>query len=172
MALAAAGIYVLAGGRLEADDFVGVAAAFASGACWATYILVGGRVAREWPDGRGLTLAMVVAALLVVPVAVVGSDLRPLFVTPAALAGGAVIALFSSAIPYSVEIAALRRLPAATFGVLMSLEPAIAAIVGFLLLGQVLGHADLAAIVCVAAASAGASVSARRRAAPGELELA
>jgi inner membrane transporter RhtA len=114
---------------------------------------------------------MVVAAVLIVPVTLVGSDVRPLLAAPAALAGGVAIALFSSAIPYTAEIAALRRLPAATFGVLMSIEPAIAAAVGFLLLGQVLHGMDLAAIAFVALASAGASLSARRFAAtPGQLE--
>jgi len=84
-----------------------------------------------------------------------------------------VVALFSSAIPYSAEMAALRRLPVATFGVLMSLEPAIAALVGFLFLRQVLQVTDVVAIVCVALASAGASLSARRGdTAPGELEAA
>jgi len=171
VAMAGAGIYVLAGGRLEAADLVGVAASLGAGICWGLYIVTGRRVAREWPDGRGLTLAMVVAAVLIVPVALVGSDVRPLLAAPAALAGGVAIALFSSAIPYTAEIAALRRLPAATFGVLMSIEPAIAAAVGFLLLGQVLRGEDLAAIAFVALASAGASLSARHFAAtPGELE--
>jgi inner membrane transporter RhtA len=171
--LAAAGIYILAGGRLQADDLVGVVAVFGAGLCWATYILVGGRVAREWPDGRGLTLAMLVASALIVPVTLTLSDVRPLLVVPAALAGGGVVALFSSAIPYTTEIAALRRLPPATFGVLMSLEPAIAAGVGFLLLGQILDATDLMAIAFVAVASAGASLSARRvMATPGELEAA
>lgn len=171
VAMAGAGIYVLAGGRLEAADLVGVAASLGAGICWGLYIVTGRRVAREWPDGRGLTLAMVVAAVLIVPVALVGSDVRPLLAAPAALAGGVAIALFSSAIPYTAEIAALRRLPAATFGVLMSIEPAIAAAVGFLLLGQVLHGEDLAAIAFVALASAGASLSARHFAAtPGELE--
>jgi inner membrane transporter RhtA len=164
--MAAAGIYILAGGRLEADDLVGVAAVFGAGFCWALYIGIGGRVAREWPDGRGLTLAMLVASALILPVTLGLSDVRPLVVAPLALAGGVVIALFSSVIPYSAEIAALRRLPAATFGVLMSLEPAIAAAVGFVLLGQVLATSDLVA-------SAGASISARRLVtAPGELESA
>ena len=169
--LAAAGIYILAGGRMEADDVVGLVAVSGAGLCWAIYIHVGGRVARYWPDGGGLTLAMVVASLLVLPVTLVLSDVRPLLLAPLALAGGVVVALFSSAIPYTLELAALRRLPAATFGVLMSLEPAIAAAVGFLLLNQVLGLRDLVAIACVAIASAGASLSARRLAAtPGELE--
>ena len=171
--MAAAGIYILAGGRLEADDLVGVAAVFGAGFCWALYIGIGGRVAREWPDGRGLTLAMLVASALILPVTLGLSDVRPLVVAPLALAGGVVIALFSSVIPYSAEIAALRRLPAATFGVLMSLEPAIAAAVGFVLLGQVLATSALVAIAFVALASAGASISARRLVtAPGELESA
>ena len=170
VAMAGAGIYILAGGRLEADDLVGVMAVFGAGFCWALYIGIGGRVAREWPDGRGLTLAMVVASALVVPVTLTLSDVRPLLVAPLALAGGLVVALFSSVIPYTFEIAALRRLPAATFGVLMSLEPAIAAAVGFFLLGQVLAATDLLAIGFVALASAGASISARRLVtAPGEL---
>ena len=173
VALAGAGIYILAGGRVGADDFVGVAAVFGAGFCWALYIGVGGRVAREWPDGRGLTLAMVVASAAILPVTLTLSDVRPLLVVPAALAGGVVIALMSSAIPYTLEIAALRRLPAATFGVLMSLEPAIAAGFGFLLLGQVLRTLDLFAIAMVAVASAGASLTARRLSAtPGELEAA
>jgi inner membrane transporter RhtA len=171
VALAGSGIYILAGGRLNADDAIGVAAVFAAGFCWALYIVVGGRLALYWPDGRGLTLAMVVAAVLVLPVVLVASDVRPLLAAPLALAGGMVVALFSSAIPYTAEIAALRRLPAATFGVLMSLEPAIAAGVGFILLGQTLHAADLVAIGCVAFASAGASLSARRLVpVPGELE--
>jgi inner membrane transporter RhtA len=169
--LAAAGIYVLAGARLTADDAVGVFAAAASGLCWAIYILVAARVAHHWPDGRGLSLAMVVASLAILPVMLSFSDPRPMLVVPSALLGGLTIALFSSAIPYTAELAALRRLPAHTFGVLMSLEPAIAAIVGFLVLGQVLGWHDLVAIGCVVAASAGASLSARRLTAiPGELE--
>jgi inner membrane transporter RhtA len=173
VALAAAGIYILAGGRLVADDAVGIIAVFIAGGCWALYIVFGRRVAQHWPDGRGLSLAMVVASVVVLPVTFAMSDVRPLLAAPLAIAGGIVVALFSSAIPYTLEIAALRRLPAATFGVLMSLEPAIAAGVGFALLGQVLRLPDLAAIALVAAASAGASLSARHYSAvPGEMETA
>ena len=173
VALAGAGIYVLAGGRLEADDAVGVIAAAASGLCWAIYIGVAGKVARHWPDGRGLTLSMLVATALILPVTLTLSDVRPLLVAPLALAGGVAIGLFNSAIPYTTELAALRRMSAATFGVLMSLEPAIATVVGFVMLGQVLSAPELAAIACVALASAGASISARRFVtAPGALESA
>lgn len=169
--LAAAGIYALAGGRLVADDAIGIVAVFIAGFCWALYILVGRRMSQYWPDGRGLSVAMVVASLLVMPVTLGFSDARPVLAAPLAIAGGMVVAVFSSAIPYTLEIAALRRLPAATFGVLMSLEPAIAALVGFILLGQVLHTPDLLAIAMVAVASAGASLSARRLATtPGELE--
>jgi inner membrane transporter RhtA len=171
--LAAAGIYSLAGGRLNADDAIGVLAVIVAGGCWATYILTGRRMARHWPDGRGLSLGMLVASLLVIPTTLLLADVRPLLAAPLALGAGLIVALFSSAIPYTAEIAALRRLPAATFGVLMSLEPAIAAIVGFVFLGQVLDLTDIAAIACVALASAGASLSARRLATtPGELEAA
>jgi inner membrane transporter RhtA len=171
VALAAAGIYVLAGGRLASDDALGVAAVFLAGGCWAMYILVGGRVARYWTDGRGLSLAMIVASILVLPVSVSLSDFRPLLGAPLALAGGVAVALFSSSLPYTLEIAAMRRLRAGTFGVLLSLEPAIAALAGFVVLGQVLHPQDLAAIGCVAVASAGASLSARRlQVAAGELE--
>lgn len=173
VALAATGIYVLAGARINADDAVGVAAVVVAGGCWALYILVGRKVAGHWPDGRGLSLAMVVASLVVIPATLVLSDVQPLASAPVAVAGGIVVALSSSAIPYTLEMAALRRLPAATFGVLMSLEPAIAAVVGFVALGQVLDMPDLFAIACVVLASAGSSVSARRLAtAPGELEAA
>jgi inner membrane transporter RhtA len=171
VALAGAGIYILAGGRLVADDALGLMAVFGAGACWALYIVTGRRMARYWPDGRGLTLAMIVASVAVLPVAFGMSDFRPLASAPLAIVAGLAVALFSSALPYTFEIAALRRLRAATFGVLMSLEPAIAATVGFLLLGQVLHLTDLIAIACVALASAGASLSARRLVAvPGELE--
>ncbi|HEX8939611.1 MAG TPA: EamA family transporter [Candidatus Limnocylindrales bacterium] len=171
--LAAAGIYLLAGGRLSADDLLGVAAAFVAGGCWATYILAGGRVARLWPDGRGLSLAMLVATAVIVPVTLLGPGFGGLVAAPLAIGGGLVVALFSSAIPYTLEIAALGRVRSATFGVLMSLEPAIAALVGLVVLGQLLDLPEVVAIGLVAVASAGASLSARGlEVAPGELEAA
>jgi inner membrane transporter RhtA len=173
VALAAGGIWVLTGGRLNADDALGVAAVFCAGGFWALYIVVGGRFARDWPDGRGLGLAMIVASAVVLPVAASLSDFRPLLASPAAIGGGLVVALLGSTIPYTLEVAALRRMRAATFGVLLSLEPAIAAILGFVILGQVLHTLDLAAIACVAVASAGASITARRlRVTAGEMESA
>ncbi len=171
VALAAAGIWVLAGGRLVAGDALGVLAAFVAGSCWAAYILVGGRVARAWPGGDALTAALIVASLLVGPLALVAGDLLGAVMLPEVVAAGLVVAVFASAVPYRLEIAALGRMAASTFGVLMSLEPAIAAVVGFVVLGQVLTAPEIAAIAAVAVACAGASWSARRgRVAPGELE--
>jgi len=169
--LAAVGIWLLAGGRLAASDVVGVAAAFGAGGCWAIFIVVGGRMSRAWPDGRGLTVTMTVAALLVLPIAIAGGSIAAFAEEPAILLGGLAIALLSSTIPYTLELAALRRLSSATYGVLMSLEPAVAAIVGFLLLGQVLSPAEVVAIVLVGVASAGASITSRAlEIVPAELE--
>jgi len=162
--LAGSGIFILAGGRLNADDVVGVAFALLAGLFWAFYIVAGARLSRVWPDGRGLGAAMLVGGvLLAVPaVAVGGSRL----LDPYVLAAGAIVATFSSVIPYTLELAALRHLPPPVFGVLMSLEPAIAALVGAVFLGQLLGTADVLAIGLVVVASAGASLRSGRRPAP------
>jgi inner membrane transporter RhtA len=171
--LAAIAIYILTGGRVVADDALGVAAAFAAGALWALYIPIGGRVARDWPDGRGLSVAMLVAAVISLSVAVATGTFAQAFSSPPLIVGGLVIALFSSAIPYSLEIAALHRIPASTFGVLTSIDPAVAAVVGFIVLGEALSPPEVAAIAMVVVASAGASLSARSLpVVPGELESA
>ena len=94
-----------------------------------------------FPGGRGLAIAMVAGALLVAPAGLAqgGTEL----LAPAILAQAAVVALASSVIPYSLELESLRRIPARVFGVLMSLEPAVAALAGFVVLGQALGAGDL-----------------------------
>jgi inner membrane transporter RhtA len=152
--LAGAGILLLAdpGGGF---DGVGVALALLAGAFWAAYILVSARMGRTIPGQSGLALAMVVAAALVLPAGIAdgGADL----LDPAVLAIGLGVAILSSAIPYSLEFEALRRLPAGVFGVLMSLEPAMAALAGFVVLGEVLDARELAAIGLVVVASAGAA---------------
>jgi inner membrane transporter RhtA len=171
--LAATGIYLLAGARLTADDALGVTAAFGAGACWAAFILLGGRLARAWPDGRGLSVTLGVAALAVLPVALAAGAVGSILADPGVLVGGVALAAFSSAIPYTLELLAMRRMPSSTYGVLMSLEPAVAAVVGFALLGQLLTPTDLVGISLVGVASAGASITARRlEVAPGELESA
>jgi inner membrane transporter RhtA len=151
--LAAAGILLLT--RPSGDlDTTGIALALTAGGFWAVYILVGARIGRAFPGGTGLALAMGVGAVLMLPpgIAAGGSELLD-----ARVAGiGFAVALLSSAIPYSFEIEALRRLAVGTFGVLMSLEPAVAALVGLVALGQDLATVEVVGIGLVIAASAGA----------------
>jgi inner membrane transporter RhtA len=153
VALAAAGVVLLAGPAGDPDP-IGVAFALAAGFFWGSYILLSARVGRALPGGSGLALAMVVsAALLVVPGVIdAGGDLLDL----RAVAIGAAVALLSSVIPYSFELEALRRLSTGVFGVLMSLEPAVAALVGLIALSQGLAFAEAVGIGLVTAASAGA----------------
>jgi inner membrane transporter RhtA len=155
-ALAAVGIVLLSdpfGG--DGLDGVGVVLILCAAACWALYILIAQRASRVFDGSEGLALAMVVAALVpVIPgVAEAGSTL----LEPQFLAMGLGVALLSSVVPYSLETEALRRMPANVFGVLMSLEPAVAALAGFLVLGQGLGVRELIAIGFVVAASVGVS---------------
>ncbi len=153
-ALAAAGILLLAPDLGAGLDALGVALALLAGVFWAAYILLSARVGRAFAGGDGLALAMLVSAVLILPAGIVagGADL----LSAEVLAIGLAVAMLSSAIPYSLELEALRRLPRSTFGVLMSLEPAIAATIGFIALGQDLATREVIAIVLVVAASAGA----------------
>jgi inner membrane transporter RhtA len=157
--LAALGIVLLSnpfGG--QGLDPVGVVLILAAAACWAAYILIAQRATHVFDGSEGLALAMVVAALVpVIPgIAEAGSAL----LQPDLLALGFGVALLSSVVPYSLETEALRRMPANVFGVLMSLEPGVAALAGFLVLGQALGVRELVAIGLVVAASVGVSRSA------------
>lgn len=156
--MAGAGIVLLArgGGGVEV---AGVLFALLAAAFWAAYILLSVRAGRAFPGGSGLALAMAVGAALVLPfgVAESGADL----LVPSVLLAGFGVALLSSAIPYSLELEALRRMPSRVFGILMSLEPAMAALAGFVILGQGLAVRQIMAIALVGAASAGASLSAR-----------
>jgi inner membrane transporter RhtA len=158
--LAAAGILLLS--DLGGDgglDGLGVALALTAGGFWAAYILLSARVGRAFPGGAGLTLAMLVATVPLAPVGIAsgGGDL----LVPWILLVGAAVGVLSSAIPYTLELEALRRLPVGVFGVLMSLEPAVAALAGFVVLGEELATREVAAILLVVAASAGAAYGAR-----------
>jgi len=153
-ALALGGVFLLGGGGFGGVDPVGVAFALAAGAMWAGYIVFSARTGRRFPQADGLALAMAVAALLILPLGIATSGSRLL--DPTTLGLGSAVALLSSVLPYTLELLALRRLPAATFAILMSLEPALAAAAGFLILGQALSAAEAAAIALVIAASIGA----------------
>ncbi|MEU8616516.1 EamA family transporter [Streptomyces sp. NPDC048623] len=142
------------GGGLDGLDPVGVVCAFAAGAMWATYIVFNARTGRRFPQADGLALAMGVGAVISLPFGIVSAGDRLL--VPSTIGLGLAVALMSSVLPYTLELLALRRLPAPTFAILMSLEPAIAATAGFLVLHQSLGLTDALAIALVIAASMGA----------------
>lgn len=153
--LAAAGILLLVDPGGGSVDPLGLLLVFAAAAAWAAYILLAARAGQRFTGGRGLALAMVVAAF--VPLAPGVAEAGAGLLAPGHLAVGAAVALLSSVIPYSLEMEALRRMPREVFGVLMSLEPAVAALAGFLVLGQDLGARELSAIGLVVAASIGAT---------------
>jgi inner membrane transporter RhtA len=161
VALAGGGILILTGGPFGGDDPLGVLSALNSGLFWAVYILAGARLGRVWPDGRGLGAAMVIAAALIAVPAIVlgGSRILQAEVLAAAL----LVALLASVVPYTLQLIALRTMAPGAFGVLMSLGPALGALAGFLILGQVLGLAEVAAIAMVVAASIGVSLGSRRQ---------
>ncbi|WBO69313.1 EamA family transporter [Streptomyces camelliae] len=152
--LALLGVFLLGGGGFSDLDPIGVGFALGAGAMWAVYILFSARTGRRFPQADGLALAMAVAALLFLPLGITSAGTRLL--NPTTVALGSAVALLSSVLPYTLELLALRRLPASTFAILMSLEPAIAATAGFLILGQSLSWTETAAITLVIAASIGA----------------
>jgi inner membrane transporter RhtA len=140
-------------------DLVGVAFALVAGAAWAAYILLSAQTGRRWPGLDGLAVASVVATLLLAPFAVAsgGAGLLDLRV----LALGAAVGMLSSVIPYSLEITALRTIRPAVFSILMSLEPAAAALAGVVVLQEFLSPLQLLAMACVVVASVGATRSHR-----------
>jgi len=155
VAIAAAGIIALTQGDTSHLNPLGVGLALLAGALWGTYIIVNARVGQAFSGGTGLALAMCVASVAIVPFGIAqgGSQL----LEPRSLALGAAIGLLSSAIPYSFEIEALRRIRPSVFGVLMSIEPAMAALAGFIVLGQGLSARTLFGMALVVVASVGAA---------------
>lgn len=165
VALAAGGIVALTHGQTHGLDGLGVGFALAAGSLWGCYILVNAQVGRTFTDGTGLALAMVVASAATLPFGIAQAGGR-LLALHSLLVGGAV-GMLSSAIPYTLEMEALRRIAAPVFGVLMSLEPGVAAIAGLLVLDQGLGLRAVGGIALVVLASVGAS---RRREAPAPVQ--
>jgi inner membrane transporter RhtA len=159
VALAAGGIVLIAAPGTDGLDPLGVAFALLAGGCWAAYILLSARTGRAFPQGSGLALAMCVAALLLVPVGLPAAG--PALLDAEVLLIGAAVAMLSSAIPYSAEFEALRLMPEHVFGVVLSLEPAVAALAGWLVLDQALGLREVAGIALVTAAVAGAVAGTR-----------
>ncbi|MET9427313.1 MULTISPECIES: EamA family transporter [unclassified Streptomyces] len=160
-ALALAGVVLLSGGGFDRLDPLGAVFALAAGAMWAAYILFSARTGRRFPQADGLALAMAVGAVLTLPLGIAEAGSKLL--VPSTIGLGLAVALMSSVLPYTLELLALRRLPAPTFAILMSLEPAIAATAGFLVLSQAMSLTDALAIALVVAASMGAVRSQARR---------
>ncbi|KRF07942.1 transporter [Nocardioides sp. Soil777] len=151
-----AGLGVLLLGFEPADLTVaGVLYALLAGAAWAAYILLSARTGARWPGLDGLAVASVLATLLLtVPAVVSGGDT---LLDGRVLLIGAMIGLLSSVIPYSCEMTALRTLPPSVFSILMSLEPAAAALAAIVILHEVITPLQGVAIACVIAASVGAT---------------
>ncbi|GAB2582363.1 EamA family transporter [Streptomyces capparidis] len=159
--LALAGVCLLGGGGLDRLNPAGVAFALGAGAMWAAYIVLGARAGARFPQLDGLAIAMAVAALVSLPLGLGAAG--GALLEPGVLGLGLAIAVLSSGVPYTLELLALRRLPAATFAVLTSLAPALAALAGYLVLDQGLSLPQCAAIALVVAASAGALRTGGRR---------
>ncbi|WP_326798413.1 EamA family transporter [Streptomyces sp. NBC_01808] len=153
-ALALGGVVLLSGGGFGGLDPAGVAFALGAGCMWATYIVMSARAGARFPRADGLAIAMSVGAVISLPVGVASAGGR--LVDPATLGLGLAVAVMSSGLPYALDQFALRRLPAATFALMMSLAPAVAALAGYLVLDQGLTAVQCAAIGMVIAASIGA----------------
>ena len=158
--VAAAGIALITPWSGGGTDPLGVALALAAGVCWAAYILLGGRVSRIMPGGASVATGMLIASCVALPAAFATDGFARLTL-PLFLAGVGV-ALLSSAIPYTLEMVALKRLPARTFGILMSLEPAVAALLGVVVLHELLSFRQWLAVALIIGASAGSTLTSRR----------
>ncbi|WP_084622442.1 EamA family transporter [Demequina oxidasica] len=174
-ALAATGVALLGGSGLlhggsSALDLVGLAFAVGAAVMWAAYIVTARAAGAAMQGVVGLALAMVVGAVVTLPVA--GAMAGSALLKPEVLALGFAVAVLSSAIPYGIELSALRRMKAETFAILLALAPAIAALAGLVLLDQRLTWAISAGIALVTVAGVGAVASAGRRAVPAAEEVA
>ena len=166
--LAVAGLALLlpwGDGPLAADP-KGIAFALGAGAMWALYIVFGQKASRLMPGGYVTSIGITIGSMITVPIGLVHAGGAMFAWSSLAVALG--VALFSSAIPYSLDMVALRRLPARSFGIMMSLEPAVAAMSGLLILGEGLTLRQQFAIACVMVASFGSTSSARKVSVPQE----
>jgi inner membrane transporter RhtA len=136
-------------------DPVGVLFAVMAGVCWSFYILLSARVGRAFTGGNGLAIALLTGGLALLPIGILTAG--PRLLDARVLLVGLAVALLSAVIPYSLEMEALRSIPTRLFGVLMSTEPAVGALVGFIILRQILSPRAVAAIILIMAASIGAT---------------
>ena len=158
-ALAAGGVALLGLDTSNDVPLTGLLLAFVAGLFWAGYILASARVGQVLPGTSGLAVALAFAALLVLPFGLSGAS--AVVERPSLLVAALGVALLSSVISYGLELSALRRIPTQVFGILMSLEPAAAAIAGFAVLGEALGPREVVALVMVSLASGGITLARR-----------
>jgi inner membrane transporter RhtA len=152
--LAFTGVALLGYGGMTAIDVTGVCCALGAAACWGVFILCNARLGEAFPGFEGLALGMAIGAIVSLPGAVLTAG--TVLLEPSVLVVGLGVALLSTALPYALELMALRRIPAATFSVLTCTSPAVAAVAGFAVLGQAFGWTEVGAIVLVVVASIGA----------------
>lgn len=145
----------------ESLDPVGVMLALTAGAFWAGYIVFGNKTGDEGSGGVTVTLGMLVAAFAIVPIGVISQG--EILLTPFALFMGVAVGVFSSAIPYTLEMNAMRNMPKQTFSIMMSVEPAIAAIAAFIIIDETLTVSQWFAVVLVVVATAGSSITQRQK---------
>ena len=157
--LAAGGVVLLGYDPGGVVPVAGLVLAFLAGVCWAAYILASANLGQAVAGTEGLAVALSVAALVAFPFGIEGA--LHVVTRPALLVPAATVALLSSIIPYGLELAALRRIPTRVFGVLMSIEPAAAALAGLIVLEQALAVRELVALVLVSLASLGITLARR-----------
>ena len=158
--LAAAGIVLIAPWSNDGIDLLGVLFALLAGALWAAYIVLGTKVSKIMKGGDAVATGMLFASVLIVPFGILENGLNNL--TPTFLYLGIALALLSSAIPFTLEMKALAQLPARTFSILMSLEPAAASIFAFIFLQEYLTFNEILAVVFVVIASVGSTITSKR----------
>jgi inner membrane transporter RhtA len=157
--LAAVGIILIAPWSDNGVDLLGVLFALLAGALWAAYIVLGGKVSKIMKGGEAVAVGMLFATILILPFGIMGNGFHNL--TPNFFYLGIALALLSSAIPFTLEMKALGQLPARTFSILMSLEPAAASICGLLFLQEYLTTNEIIAVLCVVTASAGSTMTSK-----------
>lgn len=163
-ALAAGGVALLGFDTSNDVPLSGLLLAFVAGLFWAGYIVASARVGQVLPGTAGLAVALAFAAVLVLPFGLEGAS--AVLDRPALLVAALGVALLSSVISYGLELSALRRIPTQVFGILMSLEPAAAALAGLVVLGEALGPREVLALLLVSLASGGITLARRREAVP------
>ncbi|NIF04145.1 DMT family transporter [Chryseobacterium sp. Tr-659] len=157
--LACVGILLIVPWKSDHVDLVGLGLAFLAGMFWAVYIVMGGKVAKIMDGKDAVTTGMLFASLVIIPFTI--WDGAVFNITPTIFMKGLGVAILSSALPFSLEIMALKRLPAKTFSILMSLEPAFAALSGLIFLSEELSFLQWISIMCVIAASIGTTIFSR-----------